>query len=82
MTSSPTVQAGPKYEVNVEGTIKPWDKSTITVPEIRQLGGFPSDQPVLEVNLTDNTERTLAEDEIVELKPGHGFAKKVGFRRG
>lgn len=82
MTSSPEVKAGPKYEVNVEGTIKPWDKETITVPEIRQLGGFPSDQPVLEVNLADNTERTLAEDDVVELKPGHGFAKKVGFRRG
>lgn len=82
MATTAEVHAGPKYEVNVEGTIKPWDKATITVPEIRLLGGFPSDQPVLEVNLKDNTERTLAEDEIVELKPGQGFAKKVSFRRG
>jgi Multiubiquitin len=71
-----------KYEVNIEGVVRPWDEPTITVPEIRELGGLPGGQPVLEVNLRDNTERTLAEDEIVELKPGHGFAKKVGFKRG
>ena len=71
-----------KYEINVEGVVKPWDKPTITVAEIRQLGDFPTDQPVLEVNLHDQSERTLAEDEVVELKPGHGFAKKVGFKRG
>lgn len=34
------------------------------------------------MNLEDNTERTLAEDEVVTLKPGHGFAKKVKFQRG
>lgn len=82
MNAVAAVQKGSKYEVNVEGTIKPWDKATITVPEIRQLGGFPENLPVLEVNLQDNTERTLGESEIVELKPGHRFAKKVGFRRG
>ncbi len=71
-----------KYEINIEGVVKPWDKPTITVPEIRRLGGFPADQPVLEVNLHDQSERTLAGDEVIELKPGHGFAKKVGFKRG
>lgn len=82
MNAVADVHAGPRYEVNVEGAIKPWDKPTISVPEIRQLGGFPPEQPVLEVNLKDNTERTLGEDEVVELKPGQGFAKKVSFRRG
>jgi hypothetical protein len=52
------------------------------VPELRSLGGLPADLPVLEVNLKDNTERTLKEDEVVDLKPGHGFAKKVRFKRG
>jgi hypothetical protein len=80
--SSPTAVKVAKYEVNVEGVVKPWDEPTITVPQIRALGGFPADQPVLEVNLLDQSERTLAEDEIVELKPGHGFAKRVGFKRG
>ena len=75
-------EAGKKYFVNTEGTEHPWDKETITVPEIRELGGWDSAQPVLEVNLQDNTERTLAEDEIVHLKPGQGFSKKVRFQRG
>jgi hypothetical protein len=70
------------YEVNVEGVVKPWELPTITVSQIRQLGEFPVDQPVLEVNFDDQSERTLGENEIVEVKPGHGFAKKVGFKRG
>jgi hypothetical protein len=81
-TSDASVASRPRFEVNIEGAIHPWDKPTITVPELRALGGLPDDQPVLEVNLQTNTERTLAEDEVVELKPGHGFAKKVRFKRG
>lgn len=73
---------GPKYEVNIEGTLRPWNKGTISVPELRDLGSLPADQPVVEVNLQDNTEVTLAEDAVVELKPGQGFGKKVKFQRG
>jgi hypothetical protein len=73
---------GPKYVVNLEGTEHPWDSETITVPQIRELGGWEPSLPVVEVNLQDNTERTLGEDEVVTLKPGHGFAKKVRFQRG
>jgi hypothetical protein len=75
-------QAGQKFFVNPEGTEYEWDRETITVSEILELGGWDSSLPVLEVNLHDNTERTLAEDEVVTLKPGHGFAKKVKFQRG
>ena len=28
-------QKGPKYEVNLDGDIRPWPNPTITVPEIR-----------------------------------------------
>jgi hypothetical protein len=52
------------------------------VPQIRDLGGLPADQPVLEINLDDNTERTLGECEVVELKPGRAFCKKVRYKRG
>jgi hypothetical protein len=75
-------KAGPKFQVNIEGQVYDWDKDTITVPEIRELGGLPEDLPVIEVDFKTNTERTLAEDEVVELKPGKGFGKKVGFKRG
>lgn len=72
---------GPKYYVEIEGTEYPWDKDTITVPEIRTLGNLPSDQPIIEVD-AENNERQLAEDETVTLKPGHRFGKKVKYKRG
>jgi hypothetical protein len=71
-----------KYLINIEGTEYPWDRDTISVPEIRELGLIPSDQQIQEIDLRDNTERTLAEDEVVSIKPGQGFAKKVRFQRG
>ena len=72
---------GPKYLVEIEGTEYPWSKETITVPEIRQLGNLPQNVPVIEVD-PDNNERTLSEDAVVTLKPGHRFGKKVRFKRG
>jgi hypothetical protein len=72
----------PKFIVNIEGTEHPWAENTISVTEIRALGNIPADQQIIEVNLDDGTERTLAEDERVQLKRGHGFAKKVRFQRG
>lgn len=73
---------GPKFFVNIEGVEYPWDRPTITVLELRLIGRLPDDQPVIEINLDDNTERTLSECEVVELKPGHAFAKKVRYKRG
>jgi hypothetical protein len=73
---------GPKYAIDIEGTVYSWDEPTITVPQIRTFGGLPADVPVVEINLQTNEERTLPEDEMVQLKPGLGFSKKVEFRRG
>lgn len=73
----------PTYYIDLEGVgIKEWHSDTITLPQIRGLAGWDASQPVLEVNLEDNTEVTLAEDAVVQLKPGQGFAKKVKFKRG
>jgi len=82
MSAQPAAAKGPNYLINIEGTEHPWDKDTITVPEIRELGSLPATDPVIEVDLKDNTERTLTEDEVVEIKPGKGFGKKVKFQRG
>jgi hypothetical protein len=71
-----------EFCVNVEGVDHEWDHDTITVPQIRELGHLPADQPVLEINLETNTERTLPENEIVHLKPGHAYCKKVKYKRG
>jgi hypothetical protein len=72
---------GPKYTVDIEGTLYPWNEDTITVPQLRDLGNLPSDVPVIEVD-KDNNQRTLGEDEVVQLKPGLGFSKKVKYARG
>ena len=70
-----------KFFVNIEGKEHEWDKDTITVPELRELGGLPANVPVVEIDVNNN-ERTLAEDEIVKLKPGHRYGKQVKFKRG
>jgi hypothetical protein len=72
----------PKYEVDIEGQIYPWDRDSITVPELRKLADYPPDQQMIEVDLQDNSEEVLADDAVVALKPGKGFAKKVVFKRG
>lgn len=72
---------GPKYYIEIEGKEYPWDKDTITVPELRTLGNLPSDQLVIEVD-PDNNERQLAETETITLKPGHRYGKKVKYKRG
>ena len=71
-----------KYEVNLDGDIRPWFEPTITVAQIRELAGWAADQPVVIVDLKTNDERDLAEDDVVDLKPGHGFSKKIKFKRG
>ncbi|MBI3632555.1 MAG: multiubiquitin domain-containing protein [Candidatus Vogelbacteria bacterium] len=81
MNEKSELKPGPKYFISIEDKEYFWDDDTITVPQIRQLGGLPSDQPVVEI-FPDNTERTLGESEIIELKPGHRFGKKIRFKRG
>ena len=75
------VKAGPKYLVNIDGVEYPWDRDTITREEIIKLGGWDASQGAVEID-RDNIERTLQPGEVVELKPGHGFAKKIRFKRG
>ena len=70
-----------KYEIDIEGAFKPWDKDTITTEEIAALGGWDPSVGVILVN-EDNTERTLQPGEVVKLEPGMSFAKKVMFKRG
>lgn len=82
MSNAPNHGEGPKYEVDVEGTIHAWDRDTISAAEIIALGGWTPDQGVVEVDLKTQEEVTLAPDAVVNLKPGHGFSRKFRFRRG
>lgn len=73
--------AGPKYHLDIEGTLFEWDESTITTEQIIALGGWDPSQGAILID-KDNVERTLKPGELIELKPGMGFSKKVHFKRG
>ncbi len=80
-TETQATKAGPKYRIDIEGTLHDWDRDSITTEEIIGLGGWDPSAGAIEID-KDNVERTLKPGEVVELKPGQGFAKKVHFKRG
>ena len=79
--SANTGAAHQQYFVDIEGKIYPWNSDDITTEQIIQLGGWDPAQGAIEID-KDNNEHTLKPGEVVEIKPGHGFAKKVRFKRG
>ena len=74
-------KSGKKYYANIEGRDHPRDKETITVAEIRVLGNLPRGLAVVE-EFPDGREKTLTDDEIVLLKPGHRYGRAPKFKRG
>jgi len=82
MTEEDNRGQGPKFLLDIEGTIIPWDQETITTEKIMELGAWDPSLGAIEVNLKDNTERTLQPGEVIPLKPGVGFSKKVRYKRG
>ena len=74
-------EKGPKFEVDIEGSLFPWPKETITTEDIIRLGGWEPSQGARLID-QQNNEHELAPGQVVELKPGLGFSKKVRFKRG
>jgi hypothetical protein len=72
---------GPKYFLDIEGTIHDWFEDTITTEEIIRLGGWDPAQGEIEID-KENVEHTLTPGQVIDLKPGHGFSKKVHWKRG
>lgn len=72
---------GPKYYLDIEGTVYPWNEETVTPEQIAELGGWDPSKGVILIDKENDT-RTLEPGEVVELKPGQGFAKKHRFKRG
>lgn len=72
---------GPKYYINIEGTEYSWPKDTITTEEIIELGGWDVSLGVIEID-KENNERTLHPGEVIQIKPGHGYSKKIRWKRG
>lgn len=73
---------GPKYQIDIEGTKHPWNDDTITTEQIIALGGWELSQGAVIIDDKTQEERTLQPGEVIEIKPGMGFAKKVKFKRG
>lgn len=71
----------PKHFVCIEGETHPWADNTITTEEIIEAGGWDPDQGVIEVD-RDQNERTLRPGEVIEIKPGKRFGKRVCWKRG
>lgn len=74
-------QTGQKFFVDIEGTEYEWPQSTITTQQIRELGHIPADQQIIQES-PDGTEHTLAENETIEIKPGHRIGRAPKYRRG
>ena len=70
-----------KYYANIEGAQYPRIKETMTGQEIKTLGNLPGDLPVVE-EFPDGTERTIRDNEVVQLKPGHRYGRAPKFKRG
>jgi len=73
--------SGQKFYIQIENTEYEWPKPTITVPEIRQLGNIPADQSIV-VEDPEGGERTLAETDVITLKPGHRVGRAPKYKRG
>ena len=71
----------PLFRVCVEDVFHRWDRPTITTEEIAALGGWDVSQGVIEVD-SDQNERTLSPEEVIELRPDVSFGKKLRFKRG
>jgi hypothetical protein len=82
MQHNETKGNGPKYELDIEGNPAPWNDDTITTEQIIQLGGWDPSQGAVLIDLKDNTESALQPNQVIPLKPGMGFSKKVKFKRG
>jgi hypothetical protein len=72
---------GPKFFLDVEGVIRPWDQSTITTEQIIALGGWDPSLGAILID-EDNNERQLQPGETIHLRPGLGFSRKIRFKRG
>ena len=70
-----------KYVLYIEGKAYAWDDDKVTTEQIAELGGWDLSEGVIEID-ENNVERTLQPEEVVYLKPGIQFGKKLRFKRG
>ena len=71
-----------RFFVDLEGDLKPWSRSTITLAQVRQLAGWSDEQQLVLIDQLTNEETPLSECAVVELLPGKSFGRKFLFKRG
>ena len=76
-----TETEGKFFTIFVDGVEFHIEEPTITGGEIMDLAGIPREVGLILV-LEDGTQIPVAEDEVVELKPGRRFKKAPRFIRG
>jgi len=72
---------GPKYKINIEGVIFVWGSDEITSNEIAELGGWSISEGVIMIDKNGN-ETSLSNNEVIKIRPGMAFSKKLTFKRG
>ncbi len=70
-----------KFVLYIEGEPYEWDDDKISSEQIAHLGGWDPAAGVIEID-ENNVERTLKPEEVVYLKPGLEFGKKLRWKRG
>jgi len=75
------MQKGKKYYFWVDEVEHIVQDESLTVAQIKEIGGVPADLPLLLLN-EDGSEEALRDDMIIELKPGRRFARAPRFKRG
>ena len=69
------------YTIFIDGAEFQVDKPELTGAEIMDLGSIPREVGLLLVE-EDGTQIQVAEDDVIELKPGRRFKKAPRFIRG
>lgn len=80
-TNEAPQETGKFFTLFVDGAEYRVSESTITGAEIMRLAGIPLEVGLLLID-DDGTQRQVAPDEEVVLKPGRRFKKAPRFKRG
>ncbi len=72
---------GPFYTIFVDDVEYRFDHTPVTGGEIMDVAGIPDSIGLILIN-EDGTQKQVAVDEEVDLKPGRRFKKAPRFKRG
>ncbi len=75
------LRTGPVFFLCIEGDTRRWLEPTITMEQIAEIGGWAPSEGVIEVD-KDQNERQLKPGEVITLKPGLAYGKKLCWKRG